>query len=147
MCASINIIFGALFPETAFIKGSSPLIYFIMYESVTFIGLVMYRLYPEKPITPRIILGGMYLFGLSRPVQLVWIVASLVASWEHLVTWQAIIQLTFAFTFTVLQLYSLQIHASIRRRVIAMQNQEEKDEEMNVTDDTNDMIDVEDSSQ
>jgi hypothetical protein len=60
-----------------------------------------------------VIWSGMVVFGLSRPVQFIWIVASLVSAWEHVVLWQAVVQLGFTMVFTSLQLYSLTIHYSL----------------------------------
>jgi hypothetical protein len=60
-----------------------------------------------------VIWSGMVVFGLSRPVQFIWIVASLVSTWEHVVLWQAVVQLGFTMVFTSLQLYSLTIHYSL----------------------------------
>ena len=52
----------------------------------------------------------MVVFGLSRPVQLVWVVAALVTSWDNLVLGDVIFQLTVTGLFAVLQVYSIKIH-------------------------------------
>jgi hypothetical protein len=52
----------------------------------------------------------MLVFGLSRPVQLLWIIGSLVATWDDIVVWQAVVQIILTVVFTILQVYSLQIH-------------------------------------
>jgi len=121
-CAYANSLLPTLFLTTANLRASSLLVYFITYEAITFIGLVMYRLYPEKRLTVRIITAGIFMMGASRPIQLIWILWSLIATWEYLVLWQAVLQIIFAVLFTLLQLYSLTIHWSIRQRCIAMQN-------------------------
>jgi hypothetical protein len=112
------------------------LVYFITYEAVTFVGLIMYRLCPANRATRPIIVAGMLIFGLSRPVQIVWILTSLAVSWEHLVVWHAECQIILAFVFTALQLYSLNIHYSLYKKCesnIRLQDENEmvgiKDEE------------------
>ena len=70
----------------------------------------MYRLCLSHRWTKPTILVGMVIFGSTRPIQFLWIMAGLVASWEHLMLWQAVFQITLAVVFTFLQLYSLTIH-------------------------------------
>jgi hypothetical protein len=116
LCAYLGSIFPAFALSTANLKASSLLVYFITYEAVTFVGLIMYRLCPANRATRPIIVAGMLIFGLSRPVQIVWILTSLAVSWEHLVVWHAACQIILAVVFTALQLYSLNIHYSLYKK-------------------------------
>ena len=52
--------------------------------------------------------------------------AGLVASWEHLVLWQAVFQITLTFVFTSLQLYSLTIHYTMYKKCGAFKVQRAK---------------------
>mmetsp|Transcript_120 Transcript_120/g.144 ORF Transcript_120/g.144 Transcript_120/m.144 type:complete len:296 (+) Transcript_120:142-1029(+) len=116
LCAYLDAIFPAFALSTANIKASSLLVYFITYEAITFVGLVMYRLCPENRATRPIIAAGMIVFGLSRPLQIVWILSSLAVSWEHLVVWHAVLQIIFSVVFTALQLFTLSIHYSLYKK-------------------------------
>jgi hypothetical protein len=46
----------------------------------------------------------------------IWIIGSLLASWEHLVLWQAVFQITLTVIFTFLQLYTLTIHYTLYKK-------------------------------
>ena len=124
LCAYLNSIFPAFALSTANLKASSLLVYFITYEAVTFVGLIMYRLCPTNRATRPTIMAGMVIFGLSRPVQIVWILTSLVVSWEHLIVWHAVSQIILSVVFTVLQLYSLNIHYSLYKKCSSIRLQE-----------------------
>ena len=127
LCAYMDGIFMAFFLGTANIKAAFLLVYFICYEAIIFVGLVMYRLAPTHRYTCPTILTGMAVFGLSRPVQLVWVVGSLWASgFANLVTWQVVLQLTLTVCFTALQMYSLSIHYSLYKKA-ARKRQLQKD--------------------
>lgn len=71
LCATMNGILTAFFLTTANVRAASLLVYFITFEAVTFYGLVMYRLVPSHKMTKPIILAGMLIFGLSRPIQFI----------------------------------------------------------------------------
>ncbi|KAL7577148.1 hypothetical protein ACA910_019750 [Epithemia clementina (nom. ined.)] len=116
LCAYLDSIFPAFFLTTANLKASSLLVYFITYEAPIFVGLVLYRLCPNNKWTRPTLLVGMIVFGVSRPVQLVWILASLIVTWEHLIVWQAIAQIVLTLLFTSLQLYSLTIHMHLYKK-------------------------------
>jgi hypothetical protein len=116
LCAYLDSIFPAFALSTANLKASSLLVYFITYEAVTFVGLIMYRLCPANRATRLTIMAGMVIFGLSRPVQIVWILTSLAVSWEPLVVWHDVSQIILSVVFTVLQLYSLNIHYSLNNK-------------------------------
>jgi hypothetical protein len=73
----------------------------------------MYRLCPTHRLTRPVILVGMIVFGVSRPIQLIWIMGSLIAAWENLILWQALFQIILAVVFSSLQLYSLTIPYSL----------------------------------
>mmetsp|Transcript_21205 Transcript_21205/g.32436 ORF Transcript_21205/g.32436 Transcript_21205/m.32436 type:complete len:266 (+) Transcript_21205:281-1078(+) len=107
---------------TANIKVSSLLVYFITFEAITFVGLVMYRLCPRNRWTRPIIMAGIIIFGGSRPLQLVWIVGSLAAAWDDLVAWQALCQIILAVIFTGIQVFSLKIHISLYKKCGSLQN-------------------------
>uniref|UniRef100_A0A7S2YPI1 TLC domain-containing protein n=1 Tax=Entomoneis paludosa TaxID=265537 RepID=A0A7S2YPI1_9STRA len=116
LCAYLDSIYPAFFLTTANMKAASLLVYFITYEALTFIGLVLYRLAPQNRWTRPTILTGMIVFGLSRPVQFVWIFGSLIATWDDLDVGHAIFQMVLTFVFTILQVYSLTIHWSLYQK-------------------------------
>jgi hypothetical protein len=113
-----NGLFLTIVTSSANVKACSLLVYFIVYESVIFMGLVMYRLYPFHPATPKLLKWGMGIFAFSRPIQFIWIIASLAAMWNEIVVWQAVVQIMFTVVFTSVQVYSLTIHATIIRKVL-----------------------------
>ena len=110
-------------PTVAMVKTALVLVYFICFESLTFVGLLMYRLFPENKVTPKVILAGMILFGASRPLQLLWIGAVVFGCWnqENFVKWQAIFQLFITIVLTSLQIFSIKIHYSLWKRSLAKQ--------------------------
>jgi len=116
LCALADALLAAVAPTTANMRAASLLVYFICFEALTFLGLVMYRLWPQHKATRPIILAGMLLFGLSRPVQVIWIFASLIVVWDDIEKWQAILQMVLTMLFTALQLYSLTIHYGMYKR-------------------------------
>ena len=83
-----------LFPTSVMMKTGVILVYFICFEFLTFAGLVMYRLFPLSRATPKVIIAGMVCFGITRPVQLLWIIGVVFWSWndENTVKWQALLQ-------------------------------------------------------
>jgi hypothetical protein len=52
-CTDGFIIF--LFPTSVMFKTGSILVYFIVFEAFTFVGLFMYRIFPNSKVTPKII--------------------------------------------------------------------------------------------
>ena len=124
ICAYLDGILTAFFLGTANIKAAFLLVYFITYEAIMFVGLVLYRLAPTHRCTCPTILVGMLVFGLSRPVQLVWVVGSLAATgFDNLATWQVALQISLTVCFTALQLYSLTIHYSIYQKAYRKRKQ------------------------
>ena len=121
LVALLDCVFPVIFMTTENIKAACLLNYFITYEALIFVGLVLYRLQPTHPWTPRVILAGMIMFGLSRPLQLVWIVTTLAVSWSDLNVGYALFQLVLTTLFTFLQLYSLSIHRILYKNVVAEQ--------------------------
>lgn len=119
LCVAFNGLLALHFVTTATVRSSTLLIYFVTFEAVTFIGLVLYRLAPTHRATRPIILAGMIIFGLSRPVQFVWIVGGLWVNWEDLVIWQAVVQIVLTCVFTSLQMYSLTIHYQLYKKCCA----------------------------
>lgn len=133
LCAYLDGILTAFFLGTANIKAAFLLVYFITYEALTFFGLVMYRLAPTHRLTCPTILAGMAVFGLSRPIQLVWVIGSLLATGiDNLVIWQVALQIALTVSFTGLQLYSLTIHKRLyhkayRKRKEMLEGEESDD--------------------
>ena len=97
------------FPTIVMFKASSVLVYFICFESRTFIGLVIYRLCPQSKTTPRVMVAGMVCFGATRPVQLVWVFAAIFGSWndDNVVKCQGILQICVTLIVTMIQIFSL----------------------------------------
>ena len=127
LCAYLDSIYPAFFLTTANVKASSLLVYFICYEALTFVGLVLYRLAPTSRWTRPTILAGMIVFGMSRPVQFAWIFGTLIASWDDISSGHAIFQMVLTTLFTVLQIYSLTIHWSLyKKSARKVQQQSEK---------------------
>lgn len=140
-CAYINSIYPAFFLTTANLKSASLLVYFITYEAITFVGLVMYRLAPTHRLTRPIIMTGMLVFGLSRPIQFTWILGSLVATWKDLNTIHAVLQIVLTTLFTVLQVYSLTIHWALYKKCGKLSEEDEdisKDESRSISRDIED---------
>ena len=93
-CGDDGLLVG-IFPTSVMCRTASALTYFICFEALTFIGLFMYRIFPESKLTPKVLLAGMISFGITRPFQLLWIGAAVFESWndEYTVKWQSIMQL------------------------------------------------------
>lgn len=117
-----------IFPTSVMYKTGIVLVYFVCFESLTFAGLLMYRLFPTSPHTSKVILSGMVCFGLTRPIQVLWIAGAVFGSWgdENVVKWQAILQICVTFIVTTLQVYTLRIHYSIWQKCLSKQEQEMK---------------------
>jgi len=120
-----DAILVLFFPTSVMMKTGVILVYFICFEFLTFAGLVMYRLFPLNRATPNIIIAGMVCFGITRPVQLLWIFGAVFWSWndENTVKWQAIVQIIATLTVTSVQIYSLKIHYSVWKRCIKKQKE------------------------
>lgn len=116
-------IFVLCFPSTATIKTAVILVYCIMFEVVTFFGLLMYRLFPYNKATPKIIIAGMIVMAASRPFQLILVLGSLLPSWTEIVTWHAIVQIIVTVIITTVQLYSLSIHYGLYKRCVKRQRE------------------------
>ena len=129
LCTFLDGILTAFFVTTANVKAATLLVYLITFESLTFASLVVYRLCPTHRWTKPRILAGMVVFGSTRPIQFIWIIAGLVASWAHLVPWQAVLQITLTVVFTSLQLYALTIHYTLYKKCVAFEVQRAKSTE------------------
>ena len=107
-----------IFPSTVMIKTAIMLVYFVTFEAIVFLGLFMYRVCPQRKITARVIRIGMSIFAVTRPLQLLLVVAPIIASWEdqNFVKWHAIMQIMITLILTVMQLWSLKIHFGILKR-------------------------------
>jgi hypothetical protein len=107
-----------LFPTTVMLKTCSILVYFICFEALTFVGLFMYRIFPNSKTTPKVIVAGIVIFGVTRPLQLLWVGAAIFGSWddENMVKWQAIMQIIVTGVLTVLQVWTLTIHYGMWKR-------------------------------
>ena len=82
-----------VFPTTTIFKTGVILVYSICFEALTFIGLFMYRMAPLNKFTPKIIFSGLVVFGVTRPIQVLWIFAAAFGSWNDPNTvkwWQAL---------------------------------------------------------
>ena len=117
-----GVLAYALATETM-LKTASVLVYFICFEAFTFIGLVLYRLFPDSNVTPKAIIIGMVCFGVSRPFELLGVGAIVVGSWndEHFVKWQGILQLVVTLIVFSLQVLTLRIHYQVWIRCVARQ--------------------------
>ena len=117
-----------LFPTSVMLKTSSVLVYFICFEALTFVGLLMYRIFPDSKYTPKVILAGMVCFGITRPLQVLWVGAAAFGSWsdENTVKWQAIFQIVVATILTALQVMTLKIHYGVWKRLCARKHAIEK---------------------
>ena len=119
---AIDGILVGLFPTSVMMKTAAILVYFICFESLLFVGLVMYRLFPDSLITPRVVFCGMVYFAATRPLQLLWVGATIFGSWNDTVKWQAIVQLIVTLILTTVQVFSLKIHYFIFKRCHAKQH-------------------------
>lgn len=113
-------VYCVLYFTEANIATASILAYFISFEAIIFVGLVMYRLHPTSLWTPRIIWYGMWVFGATRPLQVLAVFTSLIVNWDHIIVWQALLDCLVTIAFTMLQVYSLQIHYGMYNRSRAM---------------------------
>lgn len=120
------------------VKTASVFAYFICFENISFAGLVLYRLCPSRPITPKVIMAGIIFFGTTRPFQLLWVIGALFWSWndENNVKWEAVFQFIFVIILTVLQFYSVKIHISLHRKCIEELKKNTKSGDINATQDT-----------
>ena len=109
MVAILDGVFAVSFLSTVNLKVALLLSYFITYESITFIGLVMYRLLPCSKWTPRVILAGIGFMGTSRLFQLVSIAIVIVNVWDDIL-WHAVVQIIVTLLVTAIQIWSLSIH-------------------------------------
>ncbi|CAB9523360.1 expressed unknown protein [Seminavis robusta] len=121
LCAAGDALLPLYVMSAINIRCAAVLTYFIAWEAPVFIGLFMYRLYPLNKWTPRIIRFSMWTFGLSRPVQMAWILALVIVHWENSVAWHAITQVCFGVLFSSLQLYTLVIHNALLKKCLKMQ--------------------------
>ena len=66
------------------------------------------------------ILTGMVVFGMTRPIQIVWVGLIVIGGWndEHMVRWQGIMQLSFTVLLSVIQVWCLTINYSIWKRCL-----------------------------
>ena len=110
--------------STALLKVSTILVYFITFEAMTFFGLLCYRLFPSKRFTPTVIMGGMIMMGVSRPLQLVLIFGFLFMAWSDLVVWHAIFLIVATIVLTAIQFWSLGIHYGLWKRCLEKQGRE-----------------------
>lgn len=103
----VGVISALLYSEATVITATL-LVYFITYEAILFAGLVLYRLGSRH--AARVLSMGMWVFGLSRPVQVLLVGASLYANRHHIVPWQGAASGIITLAFTALQSYTLTIH-------------------------------------
>lgn len=116
VCAAMDALLPLFAMTLVNVRCASVLTYFITFEAPVFMGLVMYRLFPLNAWTPTMIRIGMEVFGLTRPIQLAWILLIVVEHWDTSKAWQCIIQVLFGVFFSCLQLYTLVIHNSLLQK-------------------------------
>jgi hypothetical protein len=116
-CGNAIFLMAAL--STVNARACSVITYFVTFESPLFLSLVMYRLCPGRPVTRSIMQGARLLFGLTRPVQLVWALGGIAATWgeENCDTWIASAQIVICVFFTSLQLFTLYIYGDLIRKL------------------------------
>lgn len=105
-----NGMFTAFFMSHSNFKASSLLVYFATYEGLSYFALVMYRIYNDKAFAGSSLIAGVAIVGITRIIQVTWIIGSLATVWNNLILWHAIVQCIFTASFTIIQLYSLKIH-------------------------------------
>ncbi|KAL7540046.1 hypothetical protein ACHAXR_010509, partial [Thalassiosira sp. AJA248-18] len=107
-----------LFPTMVMLKTCVILVYFICFEALTFVGLLMYRMAPHHPMTPKVMLSGLVVFGVTRPVQVLWVCAAAFGAWNdpNTVKWQAILQVLLTCLLTLIQGWSLTINLALYKR-------------------------------
>lgn len=97
LCATADGLLP-LFPLSGVnVRCASVLTYFIVFEAPVFYGLVLYRLYPKSKWTPIVIRWGMWIFGLTRPAHLVWIMGIIITTRgdDHVDAWHSVTQAFF----------------------------------------------------
>lgn len=82
----------------------------------------MYRLYPTHVFTPKIILVGVIIFTVSRPFQVFLVVGAIFFSWndKNTVKWQATLQFAVAMILTLIQVWSIKVHLSLRSKCLQL---------------------------
>lgn len=125
---------GFYFPTAVMLKTCSTLVYFICFEALTFAGLFMYRMAPLNKHTPKVILSGMVVFAITRPIQVIWVAAAAFGSWgdPHHKKWQAILQMSFTCLFTILQLWSININYCVWKRCVYNIERHEENRDANM---------------
>lgn len=126
LCATADALLPLFALSGTNARCASVLTYFISWEAPVFTGLVMYRLFPLNKWTPRVIRFGMMVFGLSRPVQLAWIIMIVASLWDDMVKWHGISQILFGVVFSCLQLYTLTIHNVLLKKCLKAQIESQK---------------------
>ena len=113
------------FPTSVMLKTGVILVYFVCFEFLTFAGLVVYRPFPLHRATPNVIIAGMVCFGITHPLQLLWIFGAVFWSWndENTVKWQAFVQIIATYTVMAVQIFSLKIHYSVWKRCTKKQEE------------------------
>lgn len=108
------------FPTTVMMKTCVILVYFICFEALTFVGLFMYRMAPMNKFTPKVMFSGLVVFGVTRPIQVVWVLAAALGSWNdpNHVKWQAIMQIIVTCILTTIQAWSLTINYAVYKRCL-----------------------------
>lgn len=109
---------AAWITSSIMVKTALILVFFICFEAFTFAGLFMYRICPENKYTSKMIIFGMIVFGLTRPLQILLVGAVAYGSWndESQEKWQIIFQCVVTMILSTLQLYTLKIHYAVWKR-------------------------------
>jgi len=120
LLATLDGFLVFLFPTTVMIKTCGVLCYFICFEALIFAGLFMYRIAPLNKHTPNIILSGVVIFAVTRPVQILWVAGAAFGPWNdplH-VKWQAILQVIITCLLSILQFWSVSINFGVWKRCL-----------------------------
>jgi len=125
----VSAFFLLLFPTSIMMKTVGNLTYFICFEATTFMGLFMYRIFPNSKVTRNVMLFGMLCFGISRPLQVALIGAAIFGSWndENGVKWQIVMQAILALILTGVQLLTMKIHYGLWKRCVARGEERNKE--------------------
>jgi len=119
--ALVDMTLCAFFSTSVVLKTGIILVYAICFEGPTFLGLFLYRMLPNHPVTPKVILVGMVVFGITRPIQCVLVGAIIFGHWneENVMKWQSVVQLVVTILLTTVQFLTLKIHYGVWQRCIA----------------------------
>lgn len=117
-----DFLLSIILMSSVTVKAAMILGFLICFEAPIFMGLFMYRMFPKSRYTSKVMFLGMLSFGLTRPIQVIWIGAAVFGSWNHenVVKWEGLLQIVITLVLTAIQLFTLKIHYGIWQRCISM---------------------------